>query len=349
MRFGTDFDEGHKIKGFMLPDNPTKTPKIQIRLDDGSVVEMTANDHRQDLIDMGLHSTGYIGFYIDESSIPSLREQKGIEIWDNDDNILIYRRSDPRVHIEKKIILFDASISSKTEFFNTVSAHFAMNYDSVEQYTFDTMVGLIYIWGAVSQFMMGRPSYMRHSGLLKQREFITVALLDNPFEEMAKRLMFLKLLSKPNNSIVLERNAKGLLPMVEFARDFPFEDHRAMKKYFAGASHDFKRFFQDPMTQMLACEVDEKPTWRHVTMALGNLAAMDVVGTRQHFSDFKVILADVVGANILGNCTPISLPSVKIISERLEKISAVTKLLENDLALYSYAAEAVEANAMPKP
>lgn len=190
--------------------------------------------------------------------------------------------------------------------------------------------------------MAGRPHFMRQVTGFKERNYLIAALLHDPFEELAARLLFFNLLAKTKNPAPLMGFATGLLPLTEFARTLDFESEKSLTRAFRAASPETRALIRDPQTRMIACEPEERATRHHVTKALDLLSSMDVVGTRGRFSDFKAILADVLGADIIGDATMEPSPIVSKLADRLSRMSLVHNLLEQDLALYSYAEEAFE-------
>jgi hypothetical protein len=129
--------------------------------------------------------------------------------------------------------------------------------------------------------------------------------------------------------------------LVEFARELPFTDQKAMIARFRAAPREQREAMTSPMTRVFGCGIEEFPEHRHVSTALDNLATMDVVGVRSRFADFRTMLSNVLGADIIGQNELELFDKVKDVSESLSKIGIVSDLLENDLTLYSFASEAV--------
>ena len=133
----------------------------------------------------------------------------------------------------------------------------------------------------------------------------------------------------------------GLAPLSQFARGLPFNDPKELLIAFRGANDQQLQTMMSPMVRMLACEVDELPNHRHVSIALERLATMDVVGTRTHYDAFRAILGQLLGANVLGDDDPASFQTVGVLAQTLSRNGIVANLLEQDVALYSYAQEAI--------
>jgi hypothetical protein len=88
--------------------------------------------------------------------------------------------------------------------------------------------------------------------------------------------------------------------LVDFARELQLSDEKGMDAKFRAMPREQRLATSNPMTRVFACGIDEQPEHRHVTTALDNLGGMDAVGMRSRFADFRVVLADVLGADIFG-------------------------------------------------
>jgi hypothetical protein len=341
MLFAIDSDLGVSISGWLAPDNPSEVPRLIIQADDGDPVEMQANQMRQDILDAGLHGVGQVGFVIDESIVPGLGSAETVELIDATSRICIYARSTSDRFVKKKLFLFDGSLVSNRSIINQINKRFASRHNYVERYGYDTLSNIIYSFGSRSVFLSGRPQYMRHINNLRTGEFIVTALLNDPFEELAERLLVLNLISKSNASDLLAGVTSGLEPAIDFAATIALDDRKALAKAFRALGGEQRQALANPTTRMLACALDEKADRRHVSVALEQLAQMELVGTRAKIAEFAHILGDLVGVELVPNPQVENLRSAAKLAEDLARIPAVVDLLEHDLALYSFAEEAV--------
>ena len=343
MIFTIDFDQGDSIIGWLIPNNPDQASRIRVVLPGEHLIEVPATIVRQDLVDMGLHNNGMVGFKIDGGQIPNLVGEFELEIRDADTDILIYRRFNPAIHLAKKFAYFDFGIIPQRKIFNRIKTRFAMNYGNIGSYPFETIEFIIRINYSSSLLLSGRPSFMRHAGTLKEREFVLAALLRSPFEEMAERLLFLSLLARSNEPEKFELYTHGLQSLIPLAREFPFNDPSAMEKAIRQLTSEQRHLLRDPVTRTIACAPDETPKRNHVTQALDNFAGMDVVGTFDRFGDFKSMTADFLGLDVFGDVVPEKFPMVGIVADQLARLGTVQEMLENDLALYSFVEQALDA------
>lgn len=343
MFFNIDADKGKVIRGWLAPDNPSATPKILVRAQGYNDFEIEGTIQRNDILNLGVHSTGMVGFEVNDSLIPGLEKIENVEFFEAESRLPIFRRFLPARHIERNLFLFDCSVRPLERILANAKSKFALNYTASERHAFETMLVIINNKSAKSIFITGRSSYTRYSHYLENANFTTAALLGDPFEELAQRLLLLSLIQKSDASHLLPQLFTGLTPLADLARDLPLDDSKALLQRFRQATDAQREALASPMTRTFACNVNEHPERRHVPMALENLASMNLVGVRSQFQAFGSLLAGIIGADLVGDYEPVLHPSIRALADRLSGISLVSDLVEDDLALYSFAQESVNA------
>lgn len=342
MRFDVVSDEGHIIRGWVTPDNPMQIPRVIVHASGLEAVEIQASIVQQDILEHGLHSTGVVGFEVSEQLMPGLAEAEIVEIFEAETKLCIYRRLVKSKNIQKKFFLFDAAVMPQRSIINNINKHFATRHNAIERHGYETIFYLVHNYFPPSIFLTGRPQFSRWGGALRGREFTIAALLRNPFEELAERMLFLNLAAKSSAAGLLGSFMTGLEPVLDLARDLKFEDKRALQATFRNLTPDQRLALGNPMTRMLAGNLDERIERRHVTTALDNLSQMDAVGIRTRFVEFSQMVADILGTNVVGNAELETFQTIDTLTDQLSRVSAVVDLLEHDLALFSFAEEAVE-------
>jgi hypothetical protein len=344
MQFHIDSDVGTAIIGWCLPDNPSTVPRICISIPGKQKIEMTANVLRSDIKNSGQHSTGIVGFVVDETIVPELSFIKEIEISDSETQLVIYRRIDSVQPIDRKLFRLELQVMPKIRLEKIFTNHFALYYQAIERYPFDTLFAVLNNQYARSIYASGRPSFIRYQQLLRERGFIVVAMLANPFEELAERLLFAQLVFRSNQVATNMTNyLAGLDPVIELAGSIDFGDSATIERAFSSLTEAQEQALANPFVRVLACKIDDIPNEHHVGVALDNLATMDLVGIRNRFSEFSEILHEILGHKILGSFELSDVAAAKSLSNQLAAIRGVRRVLELDLALYSYAEEAFES------
>ncbi len=342
MNFHIDMDAGTVISGWLIPDNPADVPEFRIKIPDRKEVSFSANVLRSDLRDLGIHATGLAGFHIDEQYIVDLADQRDLTIYEVGSGLPIYRRFNPQAHIERKLLLMDVGAFPQIAMLRQLMTCFTQSYPVVERLSLETIGALLSLSYARSVFISGQPNWMRHGPTARERGFLTAALLRDPFEEMAERLLFLANVSKrpstnPTNGAVARY--ADLLPVV---RTIDFSDEKSVLTSFRGLSSDKRRLLRSPMTSMFGSTPDEELQRRNVAVALDNLAQIDIVGTRTHFSEFTGMLDDYLGISTPSEYELSTIAGTTELAEVLRGIGLVADLLDEDVALYSFACEAIE-------
>jgi hypothetical protein len=349
MLFHIEADQGTQIVGWLMPDNPSETPRVLVILPDGKEVEVTATLAKPDVIEtlrdaFGFHhTTGIIGFLIDETILPDLAELQEFEIVAKDGRVPIYRRFQISRHLEKHLCYFDVAIMPQRRIQRALRDHFTLCYPQAQRYPMETLLALISNRSATSVAITGRPSFTRHVSSLRERGYMIVALLRDPYEELAERLVFINTLARSKAGHLLPFFLSDAPDLIEFASDMPFDDRKGMTGKFRAASPSQREALMSPMTRLFACATGEVPQHSHVSLALDNLASIDLVGVRSRFSDFRSVLATMLERDVLG-VEKLDVPTnVTELRGMLSQLGIVSDLLEHDLNLYAHASQGVDA------
>jgi hypothetical protein len=347
MLFHIEADQGTQIVGWLMPDNPSETPSVLVILPDGQEVEVAATLAKPDVIEtlrdaFGFHhTTGNIGFLIDETILPGLAELQEFEIVSKDGRVPIYRRFQISRHLEKHFCCFDVAIMPQRGIQRALRDHFTLCYPQAQRYPMETLLALIGNRSATSVAITGRPSFTRHISSLRDKGYTVVALLRDPYEELAERLVFIKTLAQSKAGHLLPFFLSDFPDLIEFASDMPLADSKATTTKFRAATPSQREALMSPMTRLFACGIGEVPQHRHVSLALDNLASIDLVGVRSRFSDFRSVVAAMLERDVLG-VAKLDVPSnVTEVCGMLSQLGIVSDLLEHDLNLYAHASAGV--------
>ena len=343
MFFNIDKDDGHAISGWIAPDNPSAVPHIVIVIPGRNEITIDADLPRTDIRELGIHKTGHVGFLVDEKIVPDLGALAEIELLESESRLPIFRRFIPEQHIRRRAFLFDGSVMPQRRILQNISQHFSLVYPAAERFPLETMIVLINNHSCDSIVFSGRSNFNRYVTFLETNQYFRAALLRDPFEELAERLLFLSLLAKPDWAPLAPLYATGLTPLIEFARDLPFNDPKGLLAAFRALTDEQRAAIQSPMVRMLGCTLEDVPTHHHVSLALDHLASLDLVGTRSRYPAFRAMLTQILGTDILGPEVPASFQTVEVLARSLSRIGIVADLLEHDVTLYGLAHEAVVA------
>jgi len=334
---------GNALTGWVSPDNPATIPQIQIIRPDGTHAELQTNAFRPDVKDRDLHKTGHVGFEINDSLFPDLSSMiDKIEIRDVHTGVLLYRPYDASVHVPMKIFRFEAQAMPYAHIEAVWNKNFSLYYNAVERYPFETMFGILNNPAAQSIALAGRPSLLRYEHYLREREYKIIALLRNPLEELAERLLFIRYALSPQSPTTFRAHLTGLDRLHPVAKAVDLNKFSSLKQAFSLLTDRQRTQLANPLVRALACNVDETPRKPHVELALTKLSSMDLVGTRPHHHQFKTMLAEMIGRDLFGNNPLPDMSWTLQVAEELGKIRSVRSLVALDLELYQLVSRAVE-------
>jgi len=342
MRFHIDKDSGDSITGWVVLDNPSLVPRILISMPDQDDIELAANQERPGLKNRGLHTTGMAGFRLNEKNCRGIKSAAELAVREADSGILIYQRSDPERHLRKKLFFCQLQAMPQPRVQAALESRFAARYYGMERHGGETLSSVIDNEHNMSVFMAGRPLMLRYQPALKERGFILATVLQDPLDELAERIMLCHALQARNTMSSMLDCPPDLEPLVAHLAAIDLRDEASYAAAMRSLNTPQREALANPYLRTLACDVDERPDRFHVSSALDNLAAMDVVGLRSRFDDFKSMLRDAIGVDGLGEEQPFDVPGTEEVVARLQSVREVRDLLALDIEFYAYAREAID-------
>ncbi|KSV88322.1 hypothetical protein [Sinorhizobium sp. GL28] len=342
MYFAIDTDQGHTIAGWIVLDNPSAVPEMVIKIPGRESIPFRANVLRPDLKDHGLHSTGLAGFQIDRSVIDDLPDIPQMTLVEAESNLPIFRRNVYGATVPKKLLLMEVGTFPQVKLLKEMMVLFDLTYPAIERFSLETTSSIIGSH-AQSLFISGYPNWQRHGGLLRERGFLTAAILRDPFEELAERLLTLAHMKKWSKNASLHPFLKHHSVLLDIVEAIEFQDDRSILAAFRGLAPEQYNLLRSPMTAAFGCYPEEEVQRRNVSVALDNLSHFDLVGTRERLPDFAVLADSLIGKPIFEGVRLESLPGVDELAATLNKIGMIADILDEDIALYSFAAEAIAA------
>jgi hypothetical protein len=338
MQFHIDVENNSFIGGWLLPDNPSTIPTFIISSAGRPQIRLLANFPRPDIRDLGHHNTGVVGFAINETIVPDLPQLTDLEVRDADTGILIYRRAKG---LARKIFCINLATVPPVTLAEPLLTWFRLCYDEIERHPFDTLFSILNNQWATSLFASGRPILARYDEVLRRNDFMVIALLRHPHEDLAQRLLVAREIVR--NGSVDHSEAMG--PLVQLAQSVPLEQSDALEAELTKIAAANSASIVNPFVRVLACGPNDRPEQRHVAIALNNLAAMDLVGSAGRLEDFKSILAEMLQENVLEGLSVQRSDELEDLTRRVASMPGVNGFLALDLSLFSHVEEAIEAAA----
>lgn len=343
MLFSIDEDVGGRLEGWVMPDNPAITPSVIVHLNPERHVVIEAFVFRPLLKENSLHNTGICGFILDENNCPGLSSASELEIYDADNNVLLYRRAPAGGSIDKKFFRLEPQLFRSVALDSLFIPRFHMAYAALELFAEETIRSILSISFTPSLYAAGRVLWRVWEPLLRDRGYRAGILLRDPYQELAERLMILKLASSPRGQLVKDALGQSIEPAAASVRDANLADRSALEALLADPPAEVKSVLYNPLTYLLSAQsAFDPPPVPATAVALDSLADMDVVGLREDTRSFlETILAVLDLPETLEEVRLPTGPSVLRLADVLRDMPASRTLIEMDLEVYGTAAKAI--------
>jgi hypothetical protein len=343
MRFNIDRDSGNAIVGWIVLENPSAIPSVVVSTPAGKKIELQANRKRDRLRELGLHETGMVGFRIDEALVPGLQNAEELEIHNVETGVLLYRRIPAAGKILRRLFRYELQALPQVQLEPVFQRRFVLSYVAVERYSYDILSGIIQSGVSDSIYISGRPGIVRYQDLLKENRFLTAAVLRDPYEELAERLLFIRYASSKDRPAFLSDYLTGFEPLMDLGKVVDVGDPSSLPKLFTSLNEVQREVLSNPLIRMLACEPGDIPSPSHLTAALDTLAAFDVVGLKARYDEFATCLAELLATDLLRDHRPTDISWAAAIGGKLAQLDEVNALIGLDVELYNHAKGAIEA------
>jgi hypothetical protein len=341
MLFNIEVDEGTRIVGYLVPDTFSGTPTLRMSDGQQDLLILPCREERAALVSAGRHETGRCGFTIDETIVADLAHQTALEIYDQETNILIYRRRPPSEVMQKRILRLETHLFPLWRLDDRMEASFQFYYKGIERHGRETTTQLFLLNNSASLYLSGRLIFKSYENYINDT-FNCIALLQDPYTELAERLLTLKYMGDFGKELLGERDLMAFGPAIAFAKTVENDD-KVLHRAFSTMPRAVIANLANPLTRELAARTaDEIPTKGAVATALATLASFAVLGIRERQDLFLAQLADLTG--IPAETLP-RIPEffgTSEISARLKKVPEAGLLIEQDLEVYHHAQTAIE-------
>lgn len=341
MLFNLEADAGDRIVCYLVPDGFQAVPRIRVCNAGEELAVVAANETRESLVAASRHETGQCGFSIDASLVPNLPSLTGLELYDEETGVLVYRRRAPHM-AAKKILRLETHLFPLWRLDDALRPNFQYHARGVENLGRETVTQLFLLNGVDSVYVSGRILYKNYAYFVES-SFQTAILLQEPYQELAERLLVLSKLRRVGAEILGARESMEVEAALDFAEQLPYEDDKAMKRALRQMPADIGAVFANPLTrQLTATTPDEMPPSGAIAAALDALSSFAVVGLRHEADKFTGALAELSGADPASLPPPHQFPGIARLAEILKGGGEVDHLLEKDLELYHHVSEAAE-------
>lgn len=333
MLFNIEQDEGHRILGYVVPDGYSGVPTISLMSEGEVVLTCAANENRQALVDAGRHETGRCGFNIGPELAPGLADLKDLSIVDAETDLLIYRRAQAN-RIPRKILRLETHLFPLWRFDQALREKVQYFQKGLELFGRETVTQMFLLTGVDSVYLSGRIFYRSFASCI-ENGFEMALVLQDPYEELAERLLVLALQGDNAATYLGERDAVRFAPAIAYAAHLPMATDRELRRALMDMPTRVAALLANPLVrQLTTANPDEMPASGAVGAALDVLASCVVVALRNDPAYFTQAMADWLGLDPKDLTLTPSFPRITELAQRLKESRTVDHLLERDLEVY---------------
>ena len=333
MLFNIEQDEGHRILGYVVPDGYSGVPTIHLLSEGKVILTFAANENRQALVDAGRHETGRCGFNIGPELAPGLADLKDFSIIDAATDLLIYRRPQPN-RIKRKILRLETHLFPLWRFDQALQEKVQYFQKGLELFGRETVTQMFLLTGVDSVYLSGRIFYRSFASCI-ENGFEMALVLQDPYEELAERLLVLALQGDNAATYLGERDAVRFAPAIAYAANLPMATDRELRRALMDMPTRVAALLANPLVrQLTTANPDEMPASGAVGAALDVLASCVVVALRNDPAYFTQAMADWLGLDPKDLTLTPSFPRITELAQRLKESRTVDHLLERDLEVY---------------
>jgi hypothetical protein len=339
MLFNIEADTGDKVTGYVVPDGFSEVPSIRASCDGEEILVFSANEIRESLVAAGRHETGTCGFTLDSTLVAGLPELANLQLFHADSDLLIYRRPQPHA-IRKKILRLETHLFPLWRLDCAFGVDFQYFANGVEQLGRETVTQLFLLNQVESIFLSGRILYKNYAYFIEP-EFQTVLILQDPYHELAERLLVLSKIRGAGRDQLGLRDSLCMRSAIDFAASLPFQDAKGLRRAMRYMPADVAAALANPLVrQLTATTPDEMPGPGAVAASLDLLSSFAIVEFRDRPENFVTAFGQFLEVDS-SSLSPIpQFPAVAPLADLLKNAGEIEALLEKDLELYHHVVEA---------
>ena len=344
MLFSVEYDQGSVIKAYVIPDAAVASPTLRIRSAGNDLAVVTATDVRAEILASGRHSTGQCGFLIDDAVIPNLATYADLEMVEVKSGLRVYRRKQP-THLAAKVFRLETHLMGLRNIDDVFRERFQYWYPGVDRHGSETARQVFHIHQMDSAYISGR-ILLSSVQLDLSKGYSSIAMLRDPFNELAERLIILKNIGTRTEEMLGARDALTFEPVIEALHEVESFDRQSCKRFFKRADASVLGPLGNPLVRQLTSNnFEEAPARGWMSTALYMLSQFDVLGLRSDAAAFAHAIAEnfhVDPATVPIVSEPQSVVELGAILRESREAEAI---LELDLELYDHTARAFSLDA----
>lgn len=342
-------DSGSVIRAYAVPDDFTSRSNLNFFNDGELIKTVEPNAFNEFMKDR--HETGQVGFVVDETVIPGLAGMTELEVREAATNILVHRRTRKPV-VAEKLFRLETHLFPLWRLDQWFKPHFRLWYDRIDRYTAETARNILSFHDPNNIVAFQEPVSLYSSGRLLYKTFDyyiythqkTAITIQNPYQELAERLILFGRLGTDANKLLNERDAMIFGPVIEIAAKLKNFDEAEFRDILGKVEPRTLSLLANPLTRQLTSSTPDEPAVKGaVSLALKTLSEFDIVGVKSRNDLFASAIGELVGVDTADMPPLAEIPGSVAIAKQLRAVRWVEGLIEQDLELYSHVKLAFDA------
>jgi hypothetical protein len=334
MIFNIFYDSGDCVCGTVIPDSYSGSCRIRASVGGRDVGIFPTDELNQGVRDVGQHETGFVNFSITEEKLPGLSRFDDLELQEAESNLLLYRRLRPGM-ISQKFLRLETQLLPLWRLDEAVKHRFQQYYRGIEALGRSGTTQLFLLFQD-SIYLSGR-ILIKNFMFCVDSGFKFIALVRDPYEELAERLLVMNKIEKGGVNPLGERELLNLREAIEYAGSLPIDNEKAFTRALRRMPIDVAMSLANPVVrQFSTSNLDEQPSQGGVAAALDVLAQATLVGLRSESEQFANALSELFGQDLANISLFPDFPKVVELAEIIRRSGYCDTILEKDLELYSY-------------
>jgi hypothetical protein len=335
-------DTGSCIKAYCVPDAFSAQASLNIFANGVLVRTIEPNDFNEHVFNSGRHETGNVGFVIDDKIINDLSSITDLEIRDVETDILVYRRPPTHPIISQNFFRLETSLFPLRQLDMAMKTKFRFWYPAIDKYSAETARQILSFNVFGSLYSSGRLLYRNYEYYTDQNHK-TAMLMQDPYDELAERLIIFKHLGAGVNRLLGERDALLFAPVVDLIGKCRELDEQELRRVLGKADPKILSILSNPVARQLTSTTPDEPAERNsATKSLQILSQFQIIGTRNKSREFFDAIAELLGIDPSEILSIEESPRVQAVAQNLRAIRWLDAIIENDLELYHLVKSAYE-------
>jgi len=339
--FNLETDRGDVVEGYLIPDGFADRPQIVVSDATGTIAVLSCDQMRQAVVASGRHQTGLVGFRLDKSNIPDLRSCSTLTIRDQKSGLLIYRRPLGPQQVNKKLLRLETQLLPMVKLDQYIGGRFQYAVQSVERFGHETALQAFHLNAIKSIFISGR-LLVRNYQEFFDKGFTGVALLTDPYYEMAARISILKRMANVPLSFIGERDKITLSPAAQYLASMNLDELQSIKQHLKKAPPKVRNVLISPTTRQFACtDPEQLTTRRDIASAIDLLSRFDIIGHNNDTIPFAHAVGELLNIDSDNIPIPERYSMIERLADMLRGLPIAELYLEDDLILDHYVRAAI--------